>query len=103
MVASEQTLTAKQLQTLCINTIRTLAIDAVQKANSGHPGAPMGLAPWPTVCGSSFFVSTPPIRCGPTATASFFRTAMHRCCCTRCCTSPKCAASTRSEKLSESP
>jgi transketolase len=30
---------------LCINTIRTLAMDAVQKANSGHPGAPMGLAP----------------------------------------------------------
>ncbi len=30
---------------VCINTIRTLAIDAVQQANSGHPGAPMGLAP----------------------------------------------------------
>jgi hypothetical protein len=30
---------------LCINTIRTLSMDAVQKANSGHPGAPMGLAP----------------------------------------------------------
>ncbi len=30
---------------LCINTIRTLSIDAVQQANSGHPGAPMGLAP----------------------------------------------------------
>src|SRR4030081_156080 len=46
MVASEQTLvTGKQLDTLCINTIRTLAIDAVEKANSGHPGAPMGLAP----------------------------------------------------------
>ncbi len=30
---------------LCINTIRTLAMDSVQKANSGHPGAPMGLAP----------------------------------------------------------
>jgi transketolase len=29
---------------LCINTIRTLSIDAVQQANSGHPGAPMGLA-----------------------------------------------------------
>jgi transketolase len=30
---------------LCINTIRTLAIDAVQKAKSGHPGTPMALAP----------------------------------------------------------
>jgi transketolase len=46
MVASEQVLvTGKQLDELCINTIRTLAIDAVQQANSGHPGAPMGLAP----------------------------------------------------------
>ena len=46
MVATEQTLaTGKQLGTLCINTIRTLAMDAVQQANSGHPGAPMALAP----------------------------------------------------------
>ncbi|MBV8912530.1 MAG: transketolase [Acetobacteraceae bacterium] len=33
------------LDQLCINTIRTLAMDAVQKAKSGHPGAPMALAP----------------------------------------------------------
>jgi transketolase len=33
------------LERLAINTIRTLAIDGVQKANSGHPGAPMGMAP----------------------------------------------------------
>jgi transketolase len=33
------------LDALCVNTVRTLSIDAVQKADSGHPGAPMGLAP----------------------------------------------------------
>src|SRR5438874_10358727 len=33
------------LDQLCVNTIRTLAMDAVQKANSGHPGTPMALAP----------------------------------------------------------
>jgi transketolase len=32
------------IDNLCINTIRTLAIDAIEEANSGHPGAPMGLA-----------------------------------------------------------
>ena len=35
----------QDIATLCINTIRTLSIDAVQAANSGHPGAPMALAP----------------------------------------------------------
>ena len=35
----------RALDELCINTIRTLSMDAVQKANSGHPGAPMALAP----------------------------------------------------------
>jgi transketolase len=39
-VADQQT-----LDQLCVNTIRTLAMDAVQKANSGHPGTPMALAP----------------------------------------------------------
>jgi transketolase len=36
---------AETLDELSINTIRTLSMDAVQKANSGHPGAPMGMAP----------------------------------------------------------
>ena len=46
MAVSEQPLvTSQQLDTLSINTIRTLAMDAVQKANSGHPGTPMALAP----------------------------------------------------------
>src|SRR6266568_4145189 len=34
-----------ELDQLCVNTIRTLAIDAVQMANSGHPGTPMAMAP----------------------------------------------------------
>ncbi len=36
---------AAKLDQLCINTIRTLAMDGVQQANSGHPGTPMALAP----------------------------------------------------------
>jgi transketolase len=35
----------QRLDELCVNTIRTLSMDAVQKANSGHPGTPMALAP----------------------------------------------------------
>src|ERR1041384_3203885 len=38
-------LTITDLDTLSINTIRTLAMDAVQQANSGHPGTPMAMAP----------------------------------------------------------
>jgi transketolase len=36
---------ATELDRLCVDTIRTLSMDAVQKANSGHPGTPMALAP----------------------------------------------------------
>ena len=39
------TATAAQLDELSVNTIRTLSMDAVEKAKSGHPGAPMALAP----------------------------------------------------------
>ncbi|HVS28137.1 MAG TPA: transketolase [Solirubrobacteraceae bacterium] len=42
---STETLDAQALDQLCVNTIRTLSMDAVQKANSGHPGTPMALAP----------------------------------------------------------
>ena len=38
-------MTDEQLDQLSINTIRTLSMDAVQQANSGHPGTPMALAP----------------------------------------------------------
>jgi len=37
--------TTTRVEQLCVDTIRTLSMDAVQKANSGHPGTPMALAP----------------------------------------------------------
>jgi len=42
---AKNTLSSAELDELCINTIRTLSIDAVQAAKSGHPGTPMALAP----------------------------------------------------------
>jgi transketolase len=47
------------LDELCINTIRTLAMDAVQKANSGHPGTPMALAPLAYVLWTRFLRHNP--------------------------------------------
>ena len=47
------------LDELCINTIRFLAVDTVQKANSGHPGAPMGAAPMAYVLWGRFLKHNP--------------------------------------------
>ncbi len=47
------------LDELCINTIRFLSVDAVQKANSGHPGTPMGTAPMAHVLWSQVMHYTP--------------------------------------------
>ena len=50
---------ATDLDQLAIDTIRTLSIDAVQKANSGHPGAPMGMAPMAYTLWSRFLHHAP--------------------------------------------
>lgn len=45
MVAATTTQVDSHVETLCINSIRFLAVDAINKSNSGHPGLPMGCAP----------------------------------------------------------
>jgi transketolase len=52
-------MTGRDLDTLCINTIRFLAADAVQKAKSGHPGLPMGAAPMAYVLWTRFLRHDP--------------------------------------------
>ncbi len=47
------------LDQLCINTIRTLSLDGVQKANSGHPGLPLGMAPAAYVLWTKFLRHNP--------------------------------------------
>ncbi len=47
------------LDQLCINTIRTLSLDAIQKANSGHPGLPLGMAPAAYVLWTRFLRHNP--------------------------------------------
>ena len=48
-----------QLDNLCINTVRFLSVDAVEKANSGHPGLPMGAAPMAYVLWTRFLQHNP--------------------------------------------
>lgn len=56
---ANSTLSGSQLDQLCINTIRFLAVDGVQKANSGHPGMPMGAAPMAYVLWTRFLKHDP--------------------------------------------
>ena len=50
---------SESLDQLCVNTIRMLSVDAVEKAKSGHPGAPMGLAPTAYVLWTRFLKHNP--------------------------------------------
>ncbi len=53
------TKTKTDIDQLCINTIRTLSLDAIQKANSGHPGLPLGMAPAAYVLWTKFLRHNP--------------------------------------------
>jgi transketolase len=52
-------MTQQSIEQLCINTIRTLSLDAVQEANSGHPGLPLGCAPMAYVLWTKFLRFNP--------------------------------------------
>jgi transketolase len=58
-VQQENTTATAELDQLCINTIRTLTLDAVQKAESGHPGLPLGAAPMAYVLWDRFLRHNP--------------------------------------------
>ncbi|HBB87104.1 MAG TPA: transketolase, partial [Blastocatellia bacterium] len=58
-VQKENNLPTPELDQLCINTIRALSLDAVQKANSGHPGLPLGAAPMAYVLWTRFLRHNP--------------------------------------------
>ena len=68
------------------NAIRALSMDAVQKANSGHPGAPMGMADIAEVLWNDFLKHNPQNPDWVTETVSSCPTATRRCCSTVCCT-----------------
>ncbi|HEX3143982.1 MAG TPA: transketolase [Pyrinomonadaceae bacterium] len=55
----QDTNSTPELDQLCVNTIRTLTIDAVQKAKSGHPGLPLGAAPMAYVLWTKFMQYNP--------------------------------------------
>ena len=59
MATATQTKTNTDIDQLCINTIRTLSIDGVQKAESGHPGLPLGMAPSAYVLWTKFLRHNP--------------------------------------------
>src|SRR5438132_3720447 len=58
-IMKSETNATPELDELCINTIRALAIDAVQKAESGHPGLPLGAAPMAYVLWTKFLRHNP--------------------------------------------
>src|SRR6187431_3106144 len=59
MTTATKLVKTTDIDTLCINTIRTLSLDAVQKANSGHPGLPLGMAPSAYVLWTRFMRHNP--------------------------------------------
>jgi transketolase len=75
------------LTQLAINTIRLLSVDAVQKANAGHPGLPMGAAPMTYVLWQNHLRHNPKNPKWPDRDRFVLSAGTVRCCSIRCCTS----------------
>ena len=76
----------RELQDLCINTIRILSADAVQNANAGHPGMPMGAAAMAYMLWTRFSSIILRTRSGSIAIGLYCPGDTAPCCCTACCT-----------------
>jgi transketolase len=79
-------MTNQELDQLSINTIRTLSIDAVQQAKSGHPGTPMALALLIYTIWNRVLRFAQRTQFGPTAIGSCSPMVTRRCCSGLCCT-----------------
>ena len=86
-VDSPRPMTDAQLDQLSINCIRTLSIDAVQQAKSGHPGTPMALAPLVYTLWNRVMRFDPQDPIWPNRDR-LCSTVMPRCCFGRCSISP---------------
>ena len=94
---------ADEIDQLAVNTIRTLSIDAVQAANSGHPGTPMALAPVTYKLWQDHLRFDPELPVWANRIGSCCRWDTPRRCCTRCCTWPGSSRSTPITRSSASP
>ena len=75
----------QSLDNLCANAIRVVSADAIQRANSGHPGMVMGAAPMGYALYSKHMIIDPKLLIGKTVTALCCPPAMAACCCIPCC------------------
>jgi len=95
-------MTESEMEQLCVNVVRGLAMDAPQRASSGHPARRWRWHLWPTSCSRGCCVTTRAGPTGPIATGSSCPTVTRRSCCTRCCSSTATGSISRTSSSSAS-
>ena len=85
-VAPSPSQVGQDLDQLCVNAIRTLSMDAVQAANSGHPGTPMAMAPVAYCLWQQFLRFDPQDPVWPNRDRFVLSIGPRRRCSIRCCT-----------------